>query len=188
MKYSLNMYGWSGEFIAKKITPEQVEKINNLLNEKNTTNIEDIRFDLEDELDINMLDGDLFQTIRGLNNNTMSFQVKDEDSKVVLEFGIEDIENVLDIDNHMVSFETYPNKDYSVYLSIDEFKGGIFSYEFESDETPKVEDFKYTTGLVDTPNGDWDIIDNVYYIEEKLEIMEYLDSSGKTSTVELFHY
>jgi len=42
--------------------------------------------------------------------------------------------------------------------------------------------------LVDTPNGDWDIIDNIYYIGEKLEIIEYLDSSGKASTVELFHY
>jgi hypothetical protein len=190
MKYTVNTYGWSGEFVAKKLTKEQLEKVDSLLEERDTTNVADIRFDLEDELGIDMLDGDIFQTVRGLNNNTMLFQVRDEDGELVLEFGIEDIKNVLDENDDMygdmVSYEVTPTEDYSVYLSVDEFKGGIFSYEFESDVTPKVEDFKYVTGSVDTPDGDWDIIEGIYYDGEKLEIYDYLDNSGKAATVEIF--
>lgn len=190
MKYTLNTYGWSGEFIAKRFTPEQVEKVNELLKERDTTDISDIRFDLEDVLDVDMLDGDVFQTLRALNNGTLSFQVEDDEGNVVLEFGIEDIKNVLDDNDdmydEMVSYEVNPDGDHSVYLSVDEYKGGVFSYEFESDETPKVEDFKYITGSVDTPDGDWEIIDGIYHNGEKLEIYDYLDSTGKAATIEIF--
>jgi hypothetical protein len=58
--------------------------------------------------------------------------------------------------------------------------------EFESDEVPSSKDFTFTTGCIETPNGDWDFIDKIFYKGEELEIVDWLDNSGKSSTLEIF--
>lgn len=192
MKYTLNTYGWSAEFIGKKLTTEQLEKINNLMDENEVDDVASIRFDLDDTEDFDIWDGDLLHNTKALNNDTMLFQVLDEDDKLVLEFGIEDLVSMGDVNedvyDDLTSYEVFPTENYSVYLSVDEFKGGIFTYEFESEETPKSEDFNYLANTIDTPDGDWDIIDKVYFKGEELEIVDFLDNSGKAATVDVFNW
>jgi len=91
-------------------------------------------------------------------------------------------------ENDYVGYDSFPNETEprNVYLSVDENKGGLYYMEFDSEEIPKPEDFTYTTGSIETPNGDWDFIDKIFYKGEELEVVDWLDNSGKSSTLEIF--
>ena len=183
MKYTLNTYGWSSEFVGKSLTKEQTEQIENLKKSRGVENLWEIRFDIDDEMDFDMWDGDLLHVNKILNNETASFELVDENRKVVLDFGIEDIKFV---DEDIDSYDVFPSENVDVLFSIDESKGGMFSYEIESDVVPTIEDFNYSKTTIDTPEGYWDIIDNIFFKKGKLEVYDYLDSVGKSSDVFIF--
>jgi hypothetical protein len=92
--------------------------------------------------------------------------------------------------NEYVNYDTFPKdkklQPRNTYLSVDENKGGLYYMEFESDEVPSSKDFTFTTGCIETPNGDWDFIDKIFYKGKELEIVDWLDNSGKSSTLEIF--
>ena len=57
--------------------------------------------------------------------------------------------------------------------------------EFETDETPTVKDFLFSGNCIEAPNNDWDFIEELYFKGKKLEITDYLNNTGKASTIEL---
>jgi hypothetical protein len=190
-KYKLNCYGWSLEAIGKSLTDEQVKKIEDLMKKAGYEELWEVRYDLEELLDIDIWDGDLFHVSKAFDNGTMYFTVEDDMEKQVLSFDIDQTgeldENYYE-ENDYVGYDSFPNetKQKKVYLSVDENKGGLYYMEFDSEEIPKPEDFTYTTGSIETPNGDWDFIDKIFYKGEELEIVDWLDNSGKSSTLEIF--
>ena len=192
-KYKLNCYGWSLEAIGKTLTDEQVKKIEDLMKKAGYEELWEVRHDLDDLLDIDIWDGDLFHVSKAFDNGTMYFTVEDDMEKEVLAF---DLDETGDLDedyydkNEYVNYDTF-SKDKKLqprntYLSVDENKGGLYYMEFESDEVPSSKDFTFTTGCIETPNGDWDFIDKVFYKGEELEIVDWLDNNGKSSTLEIF--
>ena len=183
MKYTLNTYGWSSEFVGKSLTKDQTEQIENLKKSRGVENLWEIRFDIDDELDFDMWDGDLLHVNKIMNNDTASFELVDENGEVVLDFGIEDITLG---DDYTSSYEVFPSHDVDVLFSIDESKGGMFSYEIESDVVPTIEDFKYSQTTIDTPEGIWEIIDDIFFKDGKLDVYDYLDSVGKSCDVFIF--
>ena len=190
-KYKLNCYGWSLEAIGKSLTDEQVKKIEDLMKKAGYEELWEVRYDLEELLDIDIWDGDLFHVSKAFDNGTMYFTVEDDMEKQVLGFDIDQTgeldENYYE-ENDYVGYDSFPNETEprNVYLSVDENKGGLYYMEFDSEEIPKPEDFTYTTGSIETPNGDWDFIDKIFYKGEELEIVDWLDNSGKSSTLEIF--
>ena len=50
MKYTLNTYGWSGEFIGKSLTKEQTNQIESLKEDRQVDELWEIRFDIDDEI------------------------------------------------------------------------------------------------------------------------------------------
>ena len=56
MKYTLNTYGWSSEFVGKSLTKEQTEQIENLKKARGVENLWEIRFDIDDEMDLDDVD------------------------------------------------------------------------------------------------------------------------------------
>ena len=192
-KYKLNCYGWSLEAIGKTLTDEQVKKIEDLMKKAGYEELWEVRHDLDDLLDIDIWDGDLFHVSKAFDNGTMYFTVEDDMEKEVLSF---DIDETGDLDedyydkNEYVNYDTFPKdkklKPRNTYLSVDENKGGLYYMEFESDEVPSSKDFTFTTGCIETPNGDWDFIDKIFYKGKELEIVDWLDNSGKSSTLEIF--
>ena len=192
-KYKLNCYGWSLEAIGKILTDEQVKKIEDLMKKAGYEELWEVRHDLDELLDIDIWDGDLFHVSKAFDNGTMYFTVEDDMEKEVLAF---DIDETGDLDedyydkNEYVNYDTFPKdkklQPRNTYLSVDENKGGLYYMEFESDEVPSSKDFTFTTGCIETPNGDWDFIDKVFYKGEELEIVDWLDNSGKSSTLEIF--
>jgi hypothetical protein len=190
-KYKLNCYGWSLEAIGKSLTDEQVKKIEDLMKKAGYEELWEVRHDLDELLDIEIWDGDLFHVSKAFDNGTMYFTVEDDMEKEVLSFDIDQTgeldENYYE-ENDYVGYDSFPNETEprNVYLSVDENKGGLYYMEFDSEEIPKPEDFTYTTGSIETPNGDWDFIDKIFYKGEELEIVDWLDNSGKSSTLEIF--
>lgn len=192
-KYTLNSYGWSMEAVGKSLTDEQVEQIKSKMEELGYTEFYEIRHEL-DEFGIDIWDGDLFHTTRGSDNGTMFFEVVDENDNKVVEFGIEDTSDIYDMIEdfdekyNYTDYNGFPQEDEpkNVYVSIDESKGGICTYEFECDEVPTAKDFATVRGSVATPDGDWDFIDKIFFKGEELEVYDWLDSYGKGSTTTIY--
>jgi hypothetical protein len=190
-KYKLNCYGWSLEAIAKSLTDEQVKKIEDLMKKAGYEELWEVRYELDELLDIDIWDGDLFHVSKAFDNGTMYFTVEDDVEKEVLSFDIDQTgeldENYCE-ENEYVDYNAFPNETEpkNVYLSVDENKGGLYYMEFESDEVPNPKDFTFTTGSIGTPNGDWDFIDKIFYKGKELEVVDWLDNSGKSSTLEIF--
>ena len=190
-KYKLNCYGWSLEAIGKSLTDEQVKKIEDLMKKAGYEELWEVRYDLDELLDLDIWDGELFHISKSFDNGTMYFTVEDDMEKEVLSFDIDetgDLDENYYEENEYVGYDAYTkeNEPRNVYLSVDENKGGLYYMEFETDEVPTAKDFTYSTGSIDTPNGDWDFIDKIFYKGQELEIVDWLDNSGKSSTLEIF--
>jgi hypothetical protein len=193
MKYTLNINGWSFEAIGKSLTDEQVLKIKEFMNENGHDELWQCRSDLNELLDIDTWDGELFHLTESFDNGTAHFEIMDENGDKVLEFGIGDVadlyETIEDFDEKFEyrGYNAFPEgENKNIYLSIDENKGGIFTLSLESDEVPKATDFTYSTGSIGTPEGDWDFINQIFFKGQPLTIDDYLDNWGKASTVEIF--
>ena len=194
-KYTLNTYGWSFEAICKTLTDEQVQLIRNKMDEEGFTELHEIRFDLDALLDLDFWDGEVFHRTEAFDNDTITFQVVDEEGTKVLEFGINETvdlyETIEDFDDKYKyrSYNAIPEYNIpptNLYLSVDENKGGIFTFTFESDTVPVASDFTYSSGSIDTPDGDYDFIDQVFFKGQPLVIEDYIDNWGKSSSCMIF--
>lgn len=189
MKYKINCYGWSAEFIAKTITNEQLLKIKELMEENGTDDVSEIRFDLDSIVDI--YSGDIFHFTKPLDTSDMMFQVLDENDTILSEFNFKEIGSIYDIIEDFDDYQYYdliPQENRNIYLSIDEDKGGIYSFEIESDTLPVASDFACVTGNIEAPDLEWDFIDSVYFKGAKIEPVDYLDNTGKAATVHLYEF
>ena len=198
-KYTLKTYGWEMEAVAHSLTDEKVEQIQNLVEENEYDSLTECRWDLEESGIIeDIYNPDLFHMSAGMDNGTMMFVVEDEEGNEVLKF---DIKETADIYEHFGD-DIDPDKEFkyigynaipeyldgveNVLIIIDENKGGLHEYVFESDEVPQPNDFTCMSGSVDTPDGDWDFISRVFFKRQLLEIEDHLDNSGKASTIEIY--
>lgn len=194
-KYTLNTYGWSFEAICKTLTDEQIQLIRDKMDEEGFTELHEIRFLLGELLDLDFWDGEVFHKTEAFDNGTMHFEVADEEENKVLQF---DIDKTADLYETIEDFDDkYKYRSYNaipeyhipptnLYLSVDENKGGIFTFTFESETVPVASDFTYSSGSVETPDGDYDFIDQVFFKGQPLEIEDYLDNTGKASSVMIF--
>lgn len=192
MKYILKTYGWSAEFIGKSLTDEQVEKIEQFKQEKGCEELWEIRFDLDSVIEIDIYDGDIFHVNKALDNDTMTFELEDEQGNTILSFGINDIQTITSVNedwDDYVSHRAFPlEKGENIYVSVDENKGGIWEFEIESETVPTVEDFTFCHGSVDFPDGDWDYIDKIFFKGQEIEPSDFLDNWGKSSQVDIHRF
>lgn len=192
MNYKLKTYGWSAEFIGKNLTDEQVEKIEQFKEEKGFDELWQLRFDLDSLLDIDIYDGDIFHVNKALDNDTMTFELEDEQGNTILSFGIEDIQTISSINEEWddyISHRAFPlEKGENIYVSVDENKGGIWEFEIESETVPTKEDFTFCHGSVDFPDGDWDYIDRIFFRGQEIEPSDFLDNWGKASQVNIYKF
>ncbi len=156
-KYTLNTYGWSFEAICKTLTHEQVQLIRDKMEEEGFSELHEIRFELDELLDLDFWDGEVLHKTEAFDNGAMHFELLDEEENKVLEFGINDVgdlyETIEDYDDKYEyrGYEVIPEYNVpptNLYLSVDENKGGIFKFEFESDTVPTPLDFTYSSGSI----------------------------------------
>lgn len=194
MRYTLKIYGWEMDAVGKSLTNEQVSEIKQLMEENGHDELWEARYDLENDLGIDIWDGDLFRVSKAFDNGTITFVLHDEEGKEILQFGPDEMMDLYELiedyyeKNGVEIYNAFPNEDGSnnVYLSVDENKGGLYGMTFESDEVPTPKDFTYTVGNIETPDGDWDFISKILFKGQELEVIDWLDNSGKASTVVIF--
>lgn len=199
MKYKLEMYGWSIEAMGHSLNDSQVKAIQDLMQRNGYSELWEVRNDLEEEGIIHdMYSPDLFHESRGLANDALSFVVSDENNKEVLKFTSKDIGDFYEVFGDAaddIPYEGYvaipghgdSSEVDNILATFDEGKGGIASFEtFKSDAVPRPIDFCYQNGDIATPNGDWEFVSKVYFKAKELEVSQYLDYSGKSSTVEIY--
>jgi hypothetical protein len=195
MKYTLNTYGWSFEVICKSLTDKQVQIIKDKMDKEGFSELHEIRFELDELLDLDFWDGEILHKTEAFDNSTMYFEIIDEVGNTLMGFTMNEVgdlyETIEDYDDKYEyrGYELIPQSNIpptNLYLSIDENKGGIFKFEFETDTAPLPSDFTYSTGSIDTPDGDYDFVDKIFFKGQPLEIKDNLDNSGKASTVKIY--
>jgi hypothetical protein len=194
MKYSLEIYGWTIDVSAHSLTDEQVSQIQEIMTENGYTELWEARYDIEEQLNIYSHTADMFQITKGLYDETINFRLIDEDGNVVTKFNLNDINDSYDVidnidDYDYVGYDIFPSKDShkNILTFIDEHKGGVNTYYFESDETPKPEDFSCQSASIETPNNEWEYILRVFFKTNELREFDLMDNTNKSSTIELFN-
>jgi hypothetical protein len=197
-KYILKTYGWEMEAVAHTISNDQVEQIQSLIDDNGYDELTEARWDLEESGIIpDMYLPDIFHMSAPMDNGLLSFVVEDENGTEVLTFDCKQTADIytyfgddIDPDSEFerTEYNAIPedNDAENVMLLVDESKGGISQYVFESEETPQVSDFAYMSGSVDTPDGDIDYISHIFFNKQLLEIDDHLDNRGKASTLTIF--
>ena len=197
-KYKLALWGWEVEAVGHSLTDKQVDGIQSLMKEKEYDELWEARWDIEENEELGLNDWwspDLFHETSPLDNSALTGHLTDENDKTVLEFQFHDIPPAWEVIGEEAAdklSETYcAMPEYiegvdNVLCSFDENKGGLQEYEFESDTIPTPKDFYYSNGCIETPDGDWDIIDKLFFKGVELDIDDWGDNMGKASTVEIY--
>lgn len=192
-KYKLYVYGWELYSRGYSLTDEQILKIKEISDKTHSSDLSECFYEIE-EVVLEYNDPNLFSHSAPLDTILTHFELKNEEDKIISRFSLEDMGDLYDILGEEVNdieglyFDCIPDevKNKNILLVVDEFKGGIFYIEFESDEIPNPNDFSYTIGTIGTENGDWDFIDKIFFKGKVLEPTDYLDNTGKAMNVELY--
>jgi hypothetical protein len=193
-KYKLHVYGWEMESLAHSITNEQVQHIQELMKNNGYNELWECRQDLESENIIDdIFNPDLFHDSKAIYNDSISFKVYDENEEnLICEFDLENISDFYDVcgddefnDDYSVVPEFLEDVDNILFI-VDESKGGIAQFIFESDEIPTPKDFCVFGGIIETPENEWDFVSRYFFKGQELVISDHLDNVGKSSTMRVY--
>ena len=194
-KYKLELYGWEAEMVGHSLTDKQVKDIQDLMKKNEVEELWEIRHELEDE-DVlhDWWSPDLFHETSPLDNSALYCYLYEDDVEIT-KWQFHDIPSAWEVIGddkadelnsiHCAIPEYIEGVD-NVLCSFDENKGCLQEYEFESDTIPTPKDFYYTNGCIETPEGDWDYIDKLFFKGKELDITDWGDNSGKASTVHIY--
>lgn len=191
-KYQLKVYGWDLNASAHSLTNQQVQVIKEYQEENECDDLSEVAWELDSIIEgYEPFDTNMWVINKPFFSDKLIFTITDENDEEITEFSLSDITNHVEIDEDSEgeNYQGYPleNKNENILLFIEENKGLICGYNFESEEVPTPKDFSYLVGSIDTPEGDWDLIDKVFFKGTELEInFDYQNTSGKGLTVQLW--
>lgn len=195
-KYKLLVNGWELNASGHELTDEEVQRIKDIQDEREIDDLSELGNELEEILDdyyaysTNMWVIDKPMNITGLNFVLVEVD-ESGDEKVVLEFPYNEMKDHMEIDEDMelTTLNGYPFEEgqKNILLWFEENKGTVCGYHLESEEEPKASDFSMLYGSIETPDGDWDYMDKIFFKGQELEISyDEQWTRGKALTVELW--
>jgi len=192
--YALTITGWELEASGHSLTDDEVKKIREYQDENEIDSLDLIGSDLENIIEgYYSGDGNMWSIIRPLENDRINCVLSDSDDpeNTIIEFGLDEMGNHDEYqeDYEITNYNGYPTeeKEKNILLWFGENKGTICSFNFESEEVPTSKDFTYIRGSIETPDGDWDVVDKVFFKGKELEPnwdCEWV--TGKALTVQLW--
>ena len=193
-KYTLVIGGWELNASGHQLTNEEVVKLRNHMSENGIDDLSSMGFDIEEVLDYEVFNTNMWVMIRPLWNDTLHFMVfKSDDMETrVLEFEEKEMSDHYEVDEDADcgdTFNGYPIEggEENIILFLEENKGWVCDFEFESDEVPTAKDFSMVGGCIETPNGDWDFIDKMYFKGKELQMnFNYQQTRGIGLTIKLW--
>ena len=196
-KYKLELYGWDVEAVGHSITDKQVEDIQSLMKEKGHDELWEVRHDIEDYENIDLPDWwspDLFHETQPLDNSALTCYLYDDKknetkwdfNEMLPAWEVVGDDKADELNESICAIPEYLKDVDNILCSFDESKGGLREYTIESDTVPTPKDFYYTNNCIETPDGDWDVIDKIFFKGEELEEDDWGDTRGKASTVQIY--
>ena len=187
--YTIELYGWTLDAKAKSINLEQVEQINTLKNDAGAEELSQIKFDIEDTI----VPDDTWDILHVSKPfwylDKTIFVVKDSQNIEVNRFELSSVihHEEFSTSETGVDYVIIPGVEFDhILFSVDELKGGICSYQIESNQIPQVSDFSVLDGSIEGPDSEWEFIDSLFFKGNKLEITSYLDSDCKSSEIVIY--
>ena len=193
-KYILVIGGWELNASGHQLTNEEVEKLKNHMSENGIDDLSSMGFDIEGVLNYDIFDANMWVMDKPLWNGTPHFMVfkSDDMENRVLEFEEKEMSDHYEVDENADygdTFNGFPieGEEENIILWLEENKGWICDFEFESDEIPTAKDFSMVGGCIETPNGDWDFIDKMYFKGKELQMnFNYQQTRGIGLTIKLW--
>jgi hypothetical protein len=192
--YVLVITGWETNASGHKLTNEEVNIIETYKEENGVDDLSDVNYELEEILEnYYPFDTNMWVIDKPTVNDRLHFLLFESDNmdKPILEFDYNDLGDHSnyeeDFESKILNGHPIKDKEENILLWIEENKGWVCDFTFDSEEEPKPSDFTVKEGFIVTPDGDWDFIDEVYLKGEKLD-MDYNHQStdGKGLTVVLW--
>lgn len=161
MKYHVEMTGWEYHIQTKSINNSEVEEAINEIND--IWQLDEMHLSGEGDFEICALDNS--------GNSPLTVTIYDESRNILLEIERHEINHYSELEelnanswDINVCIDPQYSDDYinTLYLEKD-YKGSVFTYEIESDDIPKKEDFLFSYCCIETPKGDIDLINNLIY-------------------------
>lgn len=191
-KYQLKVYGWELNASAQSLTDQQVEDIKQYQEENGYDDLSEMAWDIETIVEgYEPFSTNMWVIDKPMNNDRLTFTIANENDEDIFTFSLDEMTDHYEIDEdyESIDYEGYPSegKNENVLLFLEENKGLVYGFNFESDEVPTPKDFSYMPGTIGTEEGDWDFIDKVFFKGNELEVDYDLQSTnGKALTVQLW--
>ena len=165
MEYRVKVYGREITSSANSLTDDEVDTIYEYMDEMEIDDINTIGDNIEDVLGNDYTHRELWSVSKPLDYETKTnFTVFTPEGVEILNFDVSDLEDVDDIYNDSNNFTGFPNDiNENVLVLFEEKKGFIHEFNIISNDEPKISDFTYTLSTIETPESEWDLIQEVQF-------------------------
>jgi hypothetical protein len=191
-KYKLRLHGWELNASAHSLTNEQVENLKEYQEENGNDDLSEIAWEIETVVEeYEPFNTNMWVIDVPMDNDKLTFILEGEDGEEVTTFKLDDMTDHYEIDEDYDSDSRngYPEEggDENILLFLEENKGIVYGFNLESEEVPTAKDFSYVRGSIDTPDGEWDFVDKVFFKGTELEVdFDFQETRGKALTVQLW--
>lgn len=191
-KYQLKVYGWELNASAHQLTDQEVEDLREYQEDNGYDDLSEMAWDIETVVeDYEPYSTNMWVMDKPMDNDALTFILSDENGNEISQFGLDEMTDHYEIDEdyESIDYKGYPTEgeEENILLFLEEGKGVVYGFNFESDEVPTPKDFSVTPGTIGTPEQDWDIIDKVFFKGKELEVdYDFQGTNGKALTVQLW--
>jgi hypothetical protein len=186
-KYKVLVSGWENHFRTFGLDKSDINTIKDILDKNQTDDIVSVYDEIETMLGLSGME--LMDISRpNYNLENIWFEVKDSLNNRVLEFAGTEMthqEEVYGEDEDLSeSFDIQVDDEFeNVMLVVDEYKGGLFELQIQSDTIPVPSDFSFIGGSVVMPDFDLDFISKILFKGEICIPQYTLDNDHKGTSI-----
>jgi len=191
-KYKLIVHGWELNASAQSLSNQEVDNLKKYQEENGHDEISEMAWEIG-----NIVDGyEPFSTNMWvidvpMDNDRLVFILEDNNGQEVTTFKLDDMTDHFEIDEDFDgrNLNGYPEEgsDENILLFLEENKGIVYGFNFESKEVPTAKDFSCIRDSIETPGGDLDFIDKIFFKGAELEVdFDFQDTRGKALSVQLW--
>lgn len=191
-KYKLRVHGWELNASAQSLTNDQVEDLKEYKEENGHKDLSEMAWEIEGVVDgYEPFSTNMWVIDVPMDNDRLTFILEDENDNEIITFKLDDMTDHYEIDEDYDSnnYNGYPEEggDENILLFLEENKGIVYGFNLELEEVPTPKDFSYVRGSIETPDGDWDFVDKVFFKGSEIEVdFDFQDTRGKALTVQLW--
>jgi hypothetical protein len=188
-KYKVHVSGWENHFRTFGLEKSDIQTIKDILQKNQTENIVSVYDEVEAMLGLSGMEiMDISRPYYNLEN--ISFRVMDSNDNIVSEFIASEMnyqEEVYGEDEDLSeSFDIHVDDEFeNIMLVVDEYKGGLFELQIQSETIPVSSDFTFTSGSVVMPDLDIDFISKIFFKGEVCFPQYTLDNEHKGTYVHM---